>query len=248
MTNEPRSDMPAMLASGVVLGVHRGWIRAIDVGSLVALLGLLIALALRLWPSAKGLGGWLAVVVLASYVAADFVSGMFHWMGDTWGTPETPVVGKVFVRPFREHHVDPLAITRHDFIEVNGGNCLISLPIATAAHFIPFGPGAPRLTLLAAFLCTFLVWVFATNQFHKWAHAAEPPPLARLLQRWSVILRPEHHRIHHAAPYDRYYCITTGWLNEPLQRLRLFAALEQVVSRMAGWRPHYTTASGHGPA
>src|SRR5712692_10071295 len=103
MTDEPRSDMPAMLASGVVLGVHRGWIRAIDVGSLVALLGLLIALALRLWPSAKGLGGWLAAVVLASYVVADFVSGMFHWMGDTWGTPETPVVGKVFVRPFREH-------------------------------------------------------------------------------------------------------------------------------------------------
>ena len=48
MTDEPRSNMPAMLASGVVLGVHRGWIRAIDVGSLVALLGLLIALALRL--------------------------------------------------------------------------------------------------------------------------------------------------------------------------------------------------------
>src|SRR2546426_110837 len=99
MTDEPRSNMPAMLASGVVLGVHRGWIRAVDVGSLVALLGLLIALALRLWPSAKGLGGWLAAVGLASYVVADFVSGVFHWMGDTWGTPATPVVGKGFVRP-----------------------------------------------------------------------------------------------------------------------------------------------------
>ena len=40
--------------------------------------------------------------------------------------------------------------------------------------------------------CTAL-FVFCTNQFHKWAHTKNPAAWVRLLQRAGLILSPEHH-------------------------------------------------------
>jgi len=35
--------------------------------------------------------------------------------------------------------------------------------------------------------------------------------------------------VHHTAPYAKYYCITVGWLNEALFRLRFFQTLEKLI-------------------
>ncbi|MGE0711834.1 MAG: fatty acid desaturase family protein [Planctomycetota bacterium] len=192
-------------------------------------------------------------VAFVAYLAADFVSGFVHFVGDTFGHEELPVLGPNFIRPFREHHTDPRAITRHDFVETNGNNCVVCIPAALLVYFLV--PARTELwgNALAAFCAWFFVWIFMTNQFHKWSHLEVIPPWIQTLQRWRLILNPEHHDIHHTAPFDKYFCITTGWLNPLLYHLRFFPAVEGLVRWVSGspeWLvgPSTGLAPGAGPS
>ena len=186
------------------------------------------------WNGAWWLVGFAAV---AGYLGADFISGFVHWAGDTWGSPNIPILGRNFIRPFRHHHVDPKAITKHDFIATNGNNCMTTLVAVMPASLVQVE--------VDEFLAPFFLWfvafltaaVFGTNQFHKWAHLDAPPWPIRLLQRWNLVLGPNHHDIHHTAPYEAYYCITVGWLNRPLHAIRFFPRLERLITRVTGVLP-----------
>ena len=57
----------------------------------------------------------LPVIAVLAYLAADFISGFVHFLADNFGSSEMPVIGPHFIGAFREHHVDPKGITRHDF-------------------------------------------------------------------------------------------------------------------------------------
>jgi len=234
MKNELKNQLRQQDATALAQGYSPA-IRAMEVASIVTFVGLEMALVWRLWGNAHT-GSWLLPsAVLLGYLAADFVSGFVHWMGDTWGSTEMPVLGKAFIRPFREHHVDEKAITRHDFVETNGNNCLISIPVAIFAVALPHSN--PGQVFVSAFLGAMIFWVMATNQFHKWSHMDEPPALIDFLQRVHLILPPGHHRIHHTAPFNKYYCITVGWMNKPLTMIAFFPTLERLITRLTGLIP-----------
>src|SRR5688500_18829233 len=169
--------------------------RALELAGIIAAAGLASLLVARVAAAASLLSGWpLLGAAILGYIAADFISGFVHWSFDTWGSASTPVIGRGFIRPFREHHTDPMSITRHDFVATNGNTCLASLPLLAAACAIPLTSRARTLT--AAFLLALTLGLLATNQIHKWAHAEDPGRLVRLLQRCRLILTPEHHRVH----------------------------------------------------
>lgn len=180
--------------------------------------------------------GWmLPVAVLLALLVVDFFCGVVHWLADTWGSEDAPWIGPRFLRPFRVHHVDPLAMLRGDFFEVNGNTAFIALPLLLLALALPIGNGPGRFA--AVFLVAFCVWGMATNQFHKWAHMSDPPPVVRWLQGRGLILSPQHHQVHHTSPFATHYCITTGWCNGLLAAIRFFPALEWCVSRLTGMIP-----------
>uniref|UniRef100_A0A0K8SDX3 Lipid desaturase domain-containing protein n=1 Tax=Lygus hesperus TaxID=30085 RepID=A0A0K8SDX3_LYGHE len=182
-----------------------------------------------------------AAMAMASMLTADFFSGLVHWGADTWGSVDLPVIGKHYLRPFREHHIDPTSITRHDFIETNGDNFMMTIPFLAYLlyGFVTLPP--QHLSKTFPFRCYLFALTFMialTNQIHKWSHTYFGlPKFVVFLQSWHVILPRTHHRYHHVAPHETYYCITTGWLNYPLERIKFWTKLESAVTYLTGAKP-----------
>lgn len=206
---------------------------------LVALIVFLFTSAWLGWQVARGgialgLLWWFPVIGAVGYVAADLVSGLVHFLADNFAEEDTPIIGAAFVKPFRDHHTDPTGITRHDFVETNGNNVIVSLPfVLPAALWLPSGTNSLA-WVVAAFTLCFILAIFLTNQFHKWAHEPVPPPIALRLQRAGLILSKEHHDVHHTSPFDTHYCITVGLWNKLLERVQLWEHLERAIRR---WVP-----------
>jgi len=211
------------------------WHRLVEWTGIIGFTALSLLLLFRIARSGASPAHWAAIVasVPLGYVLADLVSGLVHWAGDTLGDEQTPLLGAGFIRPFRFHHVDPIDITRHDFVETNGNNCVVTLPVLGVAWWIQAVAPREAVTALAVGTVTFVcVFSMATNQIHKWSHEPAPPPLVRVAQRLWLVLPPAHHDVHHTPPHDTYYCITTGWLNAPLARLRFWRLIEALARRL----------------
>src|SRR5438270_6332358 len=148
-------------------------VRRFEIASIVFYAGAMAWLLLRLATQVLEFPFLAASAFMLGFVAADFTSGIVHWAADTWGAVDLPLVGRALIRPFREHHVDPKAITRHDFIETNGNNCFICLaPVTLTAALVSFDGWTGLFAGVLVFsLC---LWIFSTNQFHKWSHSDDP--------------------------------------------------------------------------
>ena len=204
-----------------------------------------LAALLHLLPALVRSGSELALplavplAALAGYLVADFLAGAVHWLADRYFRPATPILGPLLIAPFREHHVDSSGITRHDFFEVSGNNALACVPVVLALFALP-APSDFATTFLTLFGLSLTAALVATNQFHRWAHSPDPPPLARTLQGLGLILTPERHARHHSAAHDRAYCVTSGWLNPLLDGLRVFERLEKLIDGLRRDRPRAT--------
>jgi hypothetical protein len=181
---------------------------------------------------------------LLGALAADGLTGLVHWACDTWGDERTPWLGPGLIRAFREHHHDPRAMLRHDWIETNrepgvaAAVALLGLSLPLAQRALAAHPTAH------GFVLAFIVYAAAANQLHRWAHADTRPRWVRGLQRFGLILSPQRHALHHRAPRTSAYCISTGWLNPALDRLGFWRGLERAVTRVTGVRARRGAANG----
>lgn len=213
--------------------------RLLEILAIVGFFALVAIICARAYTGLATLGwataSWLVpLTALLGYLAADFASGFVHWLGDTYGSEDTPVLGEGFIKPFRDHHVEPKGIVEHDFVEVNGNNSIVLALYMIPIAVVVTDPTAPIQFFVLVTSVFFTLGVFMTNQFHKWSHMDDPPAYIQTLQNWKLILGPRHHDVHHTAPYDTYYCITCGWLNPVLQRIQFFETIERILGRLFG--------------
>lgn len=170
---------------------------------------------------------WLAALAIPlALVLGDLIGGLVHWAADTYFSEDTLVVGPALIKPFREHHLYPRDICTHTFVSIVGNVCILAVPVLSLCLYLLW---ITQHGLLAfAILCASLMTAatVATNVFHKWAHQEKPSAGVRCLQRMRLVLEPRHHQVHHTEPFQTHYCITNGWLNPLLNKIRFFRKLE----------------------
>ena len=183
---------------------------------------------------------WIAIMVFLAYLLADFISGFVHWLADRYGTEETILVGPNFVKPFRMHHIDRKGITRHNFVKANGNNSIVTIPFLIMCHaVVDFDYASSAEIVLFSGGLALSIWIYATNQFHKWAHEDEVSPFISKLQNMGLILSKKEHDKHHVFPHETNYCITSGILNPTLEKIRFWYFLEWLIYTLLRQKPFH---------
>ena len=193
------------------------WLGLLVFAGLFSVLAALVAAKVAVSP------WWILFVipmVPLGFIAADLVTGFGHFFADNFCSEDSFLIGHALVFRFRQHHEDQRIICTLSFRELNGGLAGLSLPWLVVALFLVW-EGGPWAVAAACFLACTALFMAATNQIHRWAHE-KAPPAVRWLQRHNLILSPQRHAVHHKAPHDVHFCISSGWLNPLLDRIRFW--------------------------
>jgi ubiquitin-conjugating enzyme E2 variant len=165
--------------------------------------------------------------ILSVILITDFLSGLIHWLEDSYGQPDWPITGRLVTQPNIVHHYDPRYFTKHTWLksaEVLLGIGGIILVIAALADAFTW-----HVALL-------LLLGINANEFHKWTHqsARERPKIATWLQRVRILQTPAHHAQHHLRGKDTHYCVLTNFVNPVLDKLGFWRTLEASVAIFLG--------------
>lgn len=135
-----------------------------------------------------------ALQVIAAYVLADALSGLYHCATDYGFNIRNQI------EMFREHH-DTNTMQGFDWQTFAAG-MLVSVPGAWV-H--------------SAFAVALGCFVALTQVTHYYAHRRSSSWLVRriirALQQSRLIVHPASHARHHREPFARDFCLLSGWNN-----------------------------------
>lgn len=163
--------------------------------------------------------------VVATWLITDWISGLFHWLEDSYGHPHLPIIGRYVTKPDLLHHYHPRKFVTNSWFSSSDLLLLLCL-VALLIAFV-LGRLSPMVLLAAALGVN-------ANQIHKWCHrtARENGKIIVALQRLRLVQSPRQHNRHHVGRKDACYCILTDFLNPVLDACRFWRALEFAIFRL----------------
>ncbi len=164
------------------------------------------------------------ILFIEALFLADLMSGVVHWLEDTYGNPNWKFLGlgKHVVVPNLVHHYRQRDLVKgnwFDRIWTSAVFLLIVLLILWA-----FG-------LVNQLVClTFSIAVWG-NEVHCWSHRSpkENGKIITFLQRNYIIQSPKQHAKHHISPYACDFCAMTPYLNPILEATKFWRILEFIL-------------------
>lgn len=168
--------------------------------------------------------------MIAGYLLADLIVGIFHWIKDTYFSPFTPLIGKSFVWASRLHHLRPRYVLEFSDIEL-----FIDSAKWASIWIIPL----MLITGISVFNVTLFLMIGLNDVIHKYAHMfdTERPQWASILQKNYIIQSHDEHHLHHVHPHEINYCPITPYINVILEKINFWRFMELFVERTIGVKP-----------
>lgn len=178
--------------------------------------------------------------ILMGMAAADFFSGLLHWLFDTWGSSDSLFWGEYIVKSFREHHTRPHLILKRNWIESNG----VPIMVVVSVHIVYTIFIEDRLipisqsVHMSMFLFCFYFMMAVSNEIHKLCHYPKKCGyFVETLRFFKIIPSVADHKKHHTFPFDDNYCLATGWMNPILRKIEFWRRLEKLITMLTGMKP-----------
>lgn len=165
--------------------------------------------------------------IMVCILLADFISGFGHWLEDTYGKPDTPLIGRYIVQPNIEHHHTPRSFLARSYWSRNSTTFfLVGFVFALVALF-------GTITWQLVFV---LVLLSQVNEIHAYAHRkpTEIPQWIRALQETGLMQSRRQHGEHHQAPFKDRFCILTNFLNPILDTVGFWWSIEYILLKVFG--------------
>ena len=165
---------------------------------------------------------FIPALFLAHYLA-DLLSGLIHWVCDSFGCASTPFWGPALIGPFRRHHDDPSDITKITLAENLGSSAMAGLAalLLVSYELMSQDPYSQLQTFGMLLYILFVQLAVLSNLFHRWAHLREKDKdkAIHFLQNLNLVIRTENHWRHHKQNFRVNYCISNGWANQVTNRI-----------------------------
>mgnify|MGYP000438026475 CR=1 FL=1 len=155
----------------------------------------------------------ITLTIIICIIIADFITGFFHWLEDTYCLESIPFIGKLICKPNIDHHRFPALITKTGNIFIHNYQSL-SLAFIAIFGFYIFG------FLSWPIILTCILAGFG-NQVHTWNHEIKSSYLVEWLKDSGLIQSQKQHNKHHLPPYDKYYCVLINLNNSSIYSLIL---------------------------
>jgi hypothetical protein len=161
--------------------------------------------------------------VILSWLAADFIAGLFHWWEDQYAVEDWPIIGTLVAGPNALHHSDQTHFLKGNYWQRNWTTIVPAVAVGSVVCWF-----VPQLWLMFAFLTQ-------ANEVHAWSHR-KCNGFVRMLQETGALCSPEHHARHHRDPFSRRFCVMSNWLNPVLDLIGFWRGVEWCVFQCLGVR------------
>jgi hypothetical protein len=157
----------------------------------------------------------MCLVLFTGHAVADVLSGIGHLIFDKLNPLSCPQFMRSIVTAFQQHHERPWTMLYDSFAAQN----VAVYTIVLIAMYVARTIRVAGYTLFAYQIITTSVWFSCVQIAHAAAHGRHVDNrLVQVLQRIGVFVSVHTHRNHHQPPYDKNFCILSGYM-EPVVRL-----------------------------